>query len=206
MANSSSSKPQNQVSFHLSDRTLTPIISSTRSEPQSSAFPSGSEQALSALTTAAITVFDSSSRLGLGLPQRVMVETKSRGPVLLHSYLNPQSSHAHLETGKNKGIVEQTRDELRPLSAGTDSNATAADGDERTVNGIAVRPAVEAEYGKERGSAGPQPPLLIASVVAATAQHAGKARVAAAKLERVGKEFQREFVEGSQIQNAGEDG
>jgi hypothetical protein len=116
MANSQASN--GPISFHLADRSLTPLISTSQpnnetSQPQA--------QALSSLTSTAISAYDSASRLGLGLPQRVMIETRLSGPVILHSYLNsetsqrPQLQHARRVIVNGRNIVQQAREDLRPL-------------------------------------------------------------------------------------------
>jgi hypothetical protein len=199
--------PDRHVSIHLSDRALTPLISSSRphpttySTPQSQSQSQSQSQALSSITTTAITAYDSASRLGLGLPQRVMIETRNAGPVMLHSYLNPQSSQLprsrptrNQENGR--GIIEQAREDLRPLSGTSDGSSTKQRNDnEVLVNGV--------DYGKDLDTADgaiveenvvQQPPLLIASVIAASTAEAGEARRAAARLERMGREFQREWA------------
>lgn len=161
-----------QLALHLADRALTPILSSSRApssnyDPQSQ----GQAQALSSLTTAAITAYDTAARLGLGLPQRIMIETQSLGPIILHSYLIPPSTQRTptLQDHEDvRGIVEQTREDLRPLSGTTNTESTdeRAESNEALVNGI---PEVGGAENAEAGESTVQPPpLLIASVVAPT--------------------------------------
>jgi hypothetical protein len=76
------------------------------------------------------------------------------------------------------------------------------------VNGI---PEVGAAEDAETGESTVQPPpLLIVSVVAPTAADAGDARRAAARLERTGRDFQREWIREQEESHAvvadGEDG
>ncbi|KAI2606013.1 uncharacterized protein GGS25DRAFT_369265 [Hypoxylon fragiforme] len=107
MANLPSQHPH--LSLHLTDRALTPLITSSRSRPQL--------DALTSLSHSALNAHESALRLGLGAPQRIIVEhdtststlssstsssltTSSSaslfptGPVLLQSFLraNPSSS------------------------------------------------------------------------------------------------------------------
>ncbi|KAI0179176.1 hypothetical protein GGR52DRAFT_588933 [Hypoxylon sp. FL1284] len=77
MANLPSQHPH--LGLHLADRSLTPLVSSSRTRPQL--------DALTSLTHAALGVHESALRLGLGAPQRVMVEHAAAGPVLLQSYM-----------------------------------------------------------------------------------------------------------------------
>ncbi|TAQ88052.1 hypothetical protein B7494_g3600 [Chlorociboria aeruginascens] len=210
MASLPSSNPN--LALHLSDRTLTPLVSSSRpltsapnstSTPQSQSRPQAQAQSLSSLTTAAINAYDSASRLGLGLPQRIMIETTSSGPMILHSFLNPQSSPRQevreLVNGVGeRGIIEQTRDELRPLSR--DTMDSEVDGGENfnteiLANGVTSSEENEREEGgEEEEGTGGFPPLLVSTVVAPRAEISGDARRAATRLERMGRDFQRELV------------
>ena len=187
------------LALHLSDRAGTPIISSSRSP--STSLRQGQAptqaQALSSLTSVAITAFDSASRLGLGIPQRIMIEMQSSGPVILHSYLTPQSTQrppsrrlrGH-ETERE--IVEQAREELRPLSATSDSGIESA----ALVNGVTNdgQDSLDETEDEETETRIQQPPLLVSSVVAPSAADTSEARRAAARLERTGRDFQREWV------------
>lgn len=205
------------ISLHLTDRAGTPLVSSSTSTNRTSQSQS---QALSSLTTAAITTYDTASRLGFGLPQRILVETSSPGPVILHSYVNPQpSQRARARAPTNgRGIIEQAREDLRPLSGTTENSSVAditrAEGtDGLLVNGVDYGKDVEAEGSgeEEDGNSREVPPMLVGTVVAATAAEAGEARRVAARLERMGREFQREWARDQKVQSepaagSGEDG
>ena len=124
-----------------------------------------------------------------------MIETNSSGPVILHSYLNPQSIQAPNTRSElnGRGIVEQAREDLRPLSATTEESSEGPHGEsEALVNGTEYE--IDGATEVEEESSVQQPPLLIATVVAPSAAEAGEARRAAARLERTGREFQREWV------------
>ncbi|KAI5926946.1 hypothetical protein F4810DRAFT_417676 [Camillea tinctor] len=75
------------LSLHLTDRSLTPLITSSRTPSQ--------HQSLTSLSHTALSALESAQRLGLGVPQRIMVEHapqhqhqhSSGGPVLLQMFL-----------------------------------------------------------------------------------------------------------------------
>jgi len=113
--------------------------------------------------------------------------------------------------------VEQAREELRPLSSGIDAEHGETEGQEHSkkalVNGLRYDEVLEEEDNadgeEEEGSSAHQPPLLIASVIANSAVDTGEARQAAAKLERLGRDFQQEWTREQLEQNeimAGEEG
>jgi hypothetical protein len=110
------------------------------------------------------------------------------------------------------GIVEQAREDLRPLSGTTDTGSMGEHGESSgaLVNGMLHGEDGGAEDSEEGETAVQPPPLLIASVVAPTAADAVDARRAAARLERTGREFQREWIREQEESHAviadGEDG
>ncbi|RYP55345.1 hypothetical protein DL768_000100 [Monosporascus sp. mg162] len=76
------------LSLHLTDRALTPLITSARASAQQL-------DALTSLSHTALSAHETASRLGLGVPQRVMVEHGGGGgPLVLQSFLSPSSSSA----------------------------------------------------------------------------------------------------------------
>jgi hypothetical protein len=164
-----------------------------------------------------------------------MIETSKGAPVILHSFLNPQSSNTSNTEGRGNaatasGVLDQTREALRPLSSSTIEEPTSAHardtagaGEATHVGGALIKAAVSdvmtspqqlpnGGLDKDKGKSveeaqspviaqlvdakteeDPQlPPLLIATVVAPT--HDQEARRAAAKLDRLGVEFQRRWV------------
>ena len=104
-----------RLALHLTDRALTPIISSGNpTTSHSSSSPSQSQQqkqkqqqqqqlaALSALSTTALTAYDAAKRLDMGSPLRVVVEhgpvapaddhgDGGGGPLVLQSFMCPMS-------------------------------------------------------------------------------------------------------------------
>ncbi|KAI0002750.1 hypothetical protein F4779DRAFT_634981 [Xylariaceae sp. FL0662B] len=74
------------LSLHLTDRALTPLITSSRSQAHL--------DALTSLSHAALSAHESALRLGLGAPRRIVVEHADAGPVLLQSFLLSSPSPA----------------------------------------------------------------------------------------------------------------
>ncbi|KAL3422493.1 hypothetical protein PVAG01_06649 [Phlyctema vagabunda] len=210
------------LAIHLCDRALTPLISSSsqsegpspssKQSQHSSSSPSQAE-ALATLSSTAIAAYDTASRLQLGLPQRIMISTgppSSSGPVILHSYLNPAVTPRQ-RAAAARGIVQSARDELRPLTATTvDSDPDEPEEEGTLVNGVGGREDDAKDIDDDDGEEDPSvAPLLIASVVAPKTEDTTDARRAAAKLEKMGKEFQRvwtmEQEEGRKIGGAAGD-
>ncbi|KAG9234875.1 hypothetical protein BJ875DRAFT_375473 [Amylocarpus encephaloides] len=196
------------LAYHLTDISLAPVLSSSN-RPASRASQSES-RALTGLTTSALTAYDSASRLGLGAPLRIMIEMKSDGPLVFHSYLSPQGQSNAL----GRGIIEQARAELRPLSGTTETEGgspilpeTPLTGEDPLVNGELSRTqGAEASATNEtENNVSQAPPLLVASVIAPTSSEAGEARGLAARLEMVGRQFQREWA-AEQLQAEDHDG
>ncbi|KAI2624096.1 hypothetical protein GGS21DRAFT_328170 [Xylaria nigripes] len=78
MANLPSQHPT--LTLHLTDRALAPLITSART-PQH-------KHLLTALSNTALNAHESAQRLGLGIPQRIMVEHND-GPLLIQTFLSP---------------------------------------------------------------------------------------------------------------------
>ncbi|KAI1402927.1 hypothetical protein F4819DRAFT_485069 [Hypoxylon fuscum] len=210
MANLPSQHPH--LSLHLSDRSLTPLITSSRTQPQLGA--------LTSLTHAALSAHESALRLGLGVPQRVMVEHGAGGPVLLHSYLRadtttttaatnphppPSSSSANTPAAATNGQQTPT-----PTASASDGGAEEPDSVERRLQALqlqgsssvldsagALTPTHDAGAGSNEEDAN-APPMLVGVVVAPNADEAREARRAAARLERVGREVQMRWAEAQQ--------
>ncbi|KAI1149384.1 hypothetical protein F4825DRAFT_52947 [Nemania diffusa] len=69
------------LAIHLTDSALTPLITSARTQAHL--------DALTTLSHTALSAHESAARLGLGAPQRIMVERGDDGPVLLQTFLSP---------------------------------------------------------------------------------------------------------------------
>ncbi|KAG4435791.1 hypothetical protein IFR05_008735 [Cadophora sp. M221] len=170
----------NPLGLHIADRSLNIILSSSQS-------PSGHDtssqlrrqfQTLSSLTTAAINAYDTASWLGLGVPQRIMIETQSSGPIVLTSYLQSPS--------RGRTTIEPTQENRRLLGENVD---------ERSVRGAQANGVENGTHESRDGELETRnrPPLLIATVVASSAAEVGEARRSAARLEGTGRDFQREW-------------
>ncbi|KAJ4318958.1 hypothetical protein N0V84_006582 [Fusarium piperis] len=165
------------LSLHLSDVTLTPLITSASSQSHL--------ESLTALTSSALSSQTAAQRLGLGRPQRLMVEYPERGPVVLHSYLDPRDA-AEANTAGNNATAAAAVSSRPGSSHDTDSRS-------------------EPPPAKDDPRSEDAAPLLVSVVVAGSADEAREARRASARLERVGREFQKEWVAESQ-DRAHEDG
>ena len=80
-----------------------------------------------------------------------------------------------------------------------------------SVNGTDYPKDGAEEEGEEDGNSRQIPPMLVATVVAASAAEVREAKRVAARLEGVGREFQREWVREQGVQSehasgSGEDG
>lgn len=185
------------LSLHLTDLTLTPLISSSSSQAHL--------ESLTSLATTALTSQTAIQRVNLGAPQRIMVEYPDRGALVLQSYLDPAAatSTTTISAAASPSQPATPQQSLsRPDTAngeagagGRSSNsetvAPAGGGNNAGVNGLAQR--------SEGGGTSPEdaPPMLVSVVVAGSADQAQEARRAAEKLERVGREFQREWLSES---------
>lgn len=153
------------LSLHLTDVTLTPLITSSSSQSHL--------ESLTALTTSALTAQLAAQRANLGRPQRIMVEYPDRGPVVLQSYLDPrEAADAAVNGGAGGGPDAEPAKEHQDASDETRSEDAA--------------------------------PVLVGVVVAGSADEAREARRAASRLERVARDFQREWA--AESQERGDDG
>lgn len=151
------------LSLHLTDNHLQPLITSSSS-------PSHLD-ALTSITTSALTSQTAVQRAGLGRPQRIMVEYPDRGAVVLQSYLEAPTSTAAV--------------------AGSAATAASSEGEgisSERGDHPSTRP------GTADGGSSESPPMLVGVVVAGSADEAREARRAASRLERLGRDFQREWA------------
>jgi len=130
-------------------------------------------------------------------PHLKVIESSFPGPLILHSYLIPATSQTRSRNSTAvSGILETAREGLRPLSSST--SASEPHPTESQVNGTNGGSEEEEEEGSEATNTTNVPPLLIGTVVARTADNGGDARRSAARLERVGRGFQREWTQAQQ--------
>ncbi|KAI1093158.1 hypothetical protein F5B19DRAFT_451332 [Rostrohypoxylon terebratum] len=213
MANLPSQHPH--LSLHLSDRALTPLITSARTQYQLDALTSLSHTALSA--------HESALRLNLGVPQRVVVEHAGSGPVILQSFLRASTPSSPASAPPRRHANEasaggSTTPVAAPLN-GLGLTSTAADdpgSDPSTPVSPSASPtttttleqrltqlqlasddpsALDAAEDAEDADA---PPMLVSLVVAPSADEARDGRRAAARLERVGREIQMRWAEAQE--------
>ncbi|KAF2969601.1 hypothetical protein GQX73_g3982 [Xylaria multiplex] len=194
------------LALHLTDRALTPLITSGRDDKHLDSLASLSHTALSA--------HESAQRLGLGTLQRIMVEHDDDGPVLLQTFLSPypptpisapqpatgavtapqlSSQDSRPNPRQHKGALALAA-ESRGASAFETTHlrgGAAQDDDdddyeehEHTIF-LGDSPAIDDEDENPN-----TPPMLVGIAVGATSDDALEARRAAARLERVGREIQ----------------
>ncbi|KAI9643892.1 hypothetical protein NHQ30_007243 [Ciborinia camelliae] len=197
-SSSSTSNPNPNLSLHLTDPSLTPLLSSS-----SNSHPSSPQiRSLTALSSTALSAYNSSLHLNLGTPQRIIVETNASGPILLHSFIAPTfstaharpirthypSTHTHAHNKRINGlenidgesstqsleILSAAREEMRPLSGTTEGSHSEQEHDMRDE--------------------GVQGPLFVGTVVARSADQIREARRAANRIEIVANGFQRELI------------
>ncbi|KAM3082593.1 hypothetical protein ACMFMF_002250 [Clarireedia jacksonii] len=193
------------LSLHLTDSTLIPLLSSSTSTSAAQPTSSHSPQAtsLTSLASTALTAYDTSLRFNYGLPERIIIESESSGAILLHSFLNPPSSSSKsthrrrvpvpdllngLSSIRGREILSAAREEVRPLSGTTEGSRNHSP--TRNDSQEEVHP----EEMKESLA-----PLLVGTVVVRSANEMIEARKAAQKVEKVGKQFQREWGRGREI-------
>ncbi|KAL7814104.1 hypothetical protein V8C26DRAFT_151887 [Trichoderma gracile] len=153
------------LALHLTDLTLTPLITSSSSPAHL--------ESLTSLASSAITAQTAAQRANLGRPQRIMVEYPDSGAVVLQSYLDPR------ESGGGGGGDEAAAVSTYKHDGGAHDADAEVDADDATAR---------------TASDDAGPPVLIGVVVAASSDDAREARRAAARLERIGREIQKEWA------------
>lgn len=164
------------LSLHLTDLSLTPLITSSSSQSHL--------ESLTKLTSSAITSQTTAQRANLGRPQRIMVEYPDSGAVVLQSYLDPRESGGgdvdHISSEADSFSKYKYKDEHEHGHIADDEDDSSSTRTPDTARPATVDDSVA--------------PTLISVVVAATSDDAREARRAAARLERIGREFQREWT------------
>ncbi|OBT61824.1 hypothetical protein VE03_08782 [Pseudogymnoascus sp. 23342-1-I1] len=195
------------LSLHLADTALKPLLSTA-------APPSPQAKNLRALTTAALSAHTSASRLGLGYPVHILVETKDGGSVAMHAFLDPEARRG--EALKNMGLLDvhsvgEEEPRLRssrgsPEAAGQErgeggelrEGQAHEQGHAGLTNGVASMqigdPALGGGSEEAEESGPPLAPMLVATVVAESHSRMSEARRAVRRLEGMGRGFQEQWV------------
>ena len=193
------------LSLHLTDSTLTPLITSSSS-------PSHLDS-LTSLASTALTSHSAVTRVNLGAPQRIMVEYPDRGAVILQSYIDPLQHHHHRRRRRRHHQEEEGEEEdqqpssseSRPLSPQSSPSRPVSSRAGHYHPGHGSQPssptAAASATTTDREDA---PPRLVSVVVAGSADQTREARRAAARLETVGRAFQREWATDSLKANGDE--
>ncbi|KAK2729547.1 hypothetical protein CKAH01_02521 [Colletotrichum kahawae] len=166
------------LALHLTDRALNPILTSAHSQPQL--------EALTSLTTTSLTAHAAATRFSPGPAQRIIVEHGPGSPVVLSSFLNGADA---LPNGGETSAAASA------AAAATSNNTPTASrpatsGPSSATPGGAAQGAADYKMDDAENAA----PMLVGVVVAATGEEAMEARRASGRLERVGREFQREWA------------
>lgn len=159
------------LSLHLADDALTPLITSSRSRAHL--------ESLTSLATSALSSQTAAQRVGMGAVERIMVEYP--GAVVLQTYL--QGSEDGNSSNNNRSSTTMTRGGSISTSASKKTTTTTGEGEEG-----------EGEEGEGEEEEDMGAPRLVGVVVAGRTQEAGEAKRAAARLERVGREFQSQWA------------
>ncbi|KAF6819853.1 hypothetical protein CMUS01_11663 [Colletotrichum musicola] len=189
------------LSLHLTDRALNPILTSARSQPQL--------EALTSLTTTSLTAHAAATRFSLGPAQRIIVEHEASsgsgaagGPVVIASFMSGADALPNGgETSSASAAAAAASSSLntpaasRPVSSGANATTPTAES-----SAAAARTDAGKAGGDDAGES--VAPMLVGVVVAATGEEAMEARRAAGRLERVGREFQREWAAEEGIDGA----
>ena len=213
-AQAQGSAPTNQsqprISHHLADLSLTPLVTS---DPSSES----NYHALTALTTSALSAHTSASRLGLGAPIRIMIETADKGPVVLHSFMDSRTEEVgngyegarvdasgFLDIGRLPDIHTANSEPTittYPSDKVDEADETAAN----AINALHLVPSAgtgaTTEEEKDLSA-----PMLIGTVVVDKYSHMREARRAASKLEALARNVQEDWRRHSEEQEAPEEG
>ncbi|KAH7026188.1 uncharacterized protein B0I36DRAFT_352087 [Microdochium trichocladiopsis] len=131
------------LALHLSDRTLTPLVTSARDQQQ--------HDALASLSHAAFHAHQTAQRLGFGKPKRIIVEHANNGPLVLQTFVAaepvrqlplPASPSAHNSTAASGLITPQHGGPAGGRSPNTHTTTPSSRGTSTPVAGTSTNGAV----------------------------------------------------------------
>jgi len=133
-----------------------------------------------------------------------MIDTYSRGPVVLHSFLDPQA-HLHAQEAGLLGALHDVggdEEPTTPLLAAAEAvgpeheHHAGETTQEQLTNGMQAMQLSEPSVGTgaTASDSAPVAPMLVATVVVESYSRVGEARRTVRRLEAVGREFQERWV------------
>ncbi|KAH0551689.1 hypothetical protein GP486_007092 [Trichoglossum hirsutum] len=161
--------------IHLTDTSGLPILSSVSSDSPS---PTDTEAALTGLTATYLQAQETASRLNMGVPKRITIETEKGGVVVVQSSITaPQSSSSSLPSSSSSP----------PLSSSTEDTSSPISRD----RGPKPDPTAQPSKGEP---AQPRVPTLISTIIAPSATQMAEARLATWSVEAMGRKFQKVWL------------
>ena len=137
----------------------------------------------------------------MGNPQRIMVEYPDRGPVVLQSYLDPpdiDTSHINRRDHSKKADVAGGHSKGTGSRTSNTSSDTDGEGSHRGRLDQSAAQVHRAGLSSPKLHSGkPEDstvPTLIGLVVAGSVEDVGEARRAALRLEKFGRDFQKQWT------------
>ncbi|KAH8911047.1 hypothetical protein BR93DRAFT_956039 [Coniochaeta sp. PMI_546] len=196
------------LTLHLSDNADTPIISSappppaippSSPPPATRPYPRSTRSAaITSLSRSALASYTAAQRLGLGSPVRIMVECVSTYNSQSHNGDGSSSNSSSSSTTAGPVVLNTFIPPSQPPSASREAHVNGAESSRTPKSYAGTSPGAGIGGPADTdGDGSKRPPLLVAVVVApdGESQTIADARVAAARLARVGRRLQARWAE-----------